>query len=79
MLPRIMPVPSGRANPIFSSAMQVVGLRAPHAPGCGALSQLIPRLVDAKYGPVLRRVGDRQGLYEFVNPVLRLYINLRTF
>jgi hypothetical protein len=43
------------------------------------VDQLIPRLVDAKYGPVLRRSGDRQGLYEFVNPVLRLYVNLRKF
>jgi hypothetical protein len=43
------------------------------------LDQLIPRLVDAKYGPVLRRMGDKPGLYEFVNPVLRLYVNLRQF
>lgn len=43
------------------------------------IDQLIPRLVDAAYGPVLRRVPERQGVYEFVNPVLRLYINLRDF
>jgi hypothetical protein len=43
------------------------------------VDQLIPRLVDAKYGPVLRRSGDRQGLYEFVNPAFRLYVNLRRF
>jgi hypothetical protein len=41
------------------------------------LDQLVPRLVDPKYGPVLRRVPDRQGVYEFVNPVLRLYVRLR--
>jgi hypothetical protein len=43
------------------------------------VDQLIPRLVDSKYGPVLRRSPDRQGLYEFVNPVFRLYVNLRKF
>ena len=41
------------------------------------VDQLIPRLVDEAYGPVLRRVSERQGVYEFVNPVLRLYVNLR--
>lgn len=41
------------------------------------VDQLIPRLVDEAYGPVLRRLTERQGVYEFVNPVLRLYVNLR--
>jgi Cdc6-like AAA superfamily ATPase len=41
------------------------------------VDQLLPRLVDPKFGPVLRRIPDRQGLYEFVNPVLRLYTKLR--
>jgi Cdc6-like AAA superfamily ATPase len=41
------------------------------------VDQLIPRLVDEKYGPCLKRVAERQGIYEFVNPVLRLYVNLR--
>lgn len=41
------------------------------------VDQLIPRLVDEKYGPVLERVPERQGTYEFVNPVLRQYIRLR--
>lgn len=41
------------------------------------IDQLIPRLVDKKYGPVLERVAERQGVYEFVNPVLRQYIRLR--
>jgi Cdc6-like AAA superfamily ATPase len=41
------------------------------------IDQLIPRLVEKKSGPVLRRSGERQGIYEFVNPVLRLYIRLR--
>jgi hypothetical protein len=43
------------------------------------VDQLIPRLVDEAYGPVLRRLTERQGVYEFVNPVLRLYVNLRRF
>ena len=42
------------------------------------IDQLVPRLVDPTYGPVLRRVPERQGIYEFVNPVLRLYVTLRT-
>jgi hypothetical protein len=41
------------------------------------IDQLIPRLVDERYGPVLERVPERQGVYEFVNPVLRQYIRLR--
>ncbi|VVE71656.1 hypothetical protein PCA31118_03937 [Pandoraea captiosa] len=43
------------------------------------IDQLIPRLVEKKYGPVLERVAERQGTYEFVNPVLRQYIRLRQF
>jgi hypothetical protein len=43
------------------------------------VDQLVPRLVDPKFGPVLRRTSERPGVYEFVNPVLRLYIKLRNF
>jgi hypothetical protein len=43
------------------------------------IDQLMPRLVEKKYGPVLERVPERQGTYEFVNPVLRQYIRLRKF
>ncbi|MEB8486381.1 MULTISPECIES: AAA family ATPase [Acidithiobacillus] len=43
------------------------------------VDQLIPRLIEKKYGPVLERVPERQGIYEFVNPVLRQYIRLREF
>jgi hypothetical protein len=45
----------------------------------GYVDQLIPRLVDKTFGPVLFRHPERQGTYEFVNPVLRLYIRLRNF
>lgn len=43
------------------------------------IDQLLPRLLDPKYGPVLRRVPEGQGVYEFVNPVLKLYVRLRRF
>ena len=43
------------------------------------IDQLIPRLVDKKFGPVLERVPERSGVYEFINPVLRQYIRLRFF
>jgi len=42
------------------------------------IDQLMRRLVEKKYGPVLERVPERQGTYEFVNPVLRQYIRLRS-
>lgn len=41
------------------------------------IDQLIPRLIEKKYGPILQRVPERPGTYEFVNPVLRQYIRLR--
>ena len=43
------------------------------------IDQLLPRLVDPKFGPILRRLPEGQGIYEFVNPVLRLYVRLRKF
>lgn len=43
--------------------------------GVQFIDQVVPRLVDPKFGPVLERVD--QGVYEFVNPVLRQYIRLR--
>lgn len=43
--------------------------------GVQFVDQVMPRLVEAKYGPVLERV--EQGVYEFVNPVLRQYVRLR--
>ncbi len=42
------------------------------------IDQLLPRLVDEKYGPVLSRVKDAHGVYEFINPVLRIYISVRS-
>lgn len=43
--------------------------------GIQYMDQLMPRLLDAKFGPVMQRVDH--GVYEFVNPVLRQYIRLR--
>jgi len=43
--------------------------------GAQFIDQVMPRLVDPKYGPVLERID--QGIYEFVNPVLRQYIKHR--
>ena len=43
------------------------------------IDQLIPRLLDVKFGPVLTRVPEKPGIYEFVNPVFRLYVRLRQF
>ena len=41
------------------------------------VDQLLPRLIDKKFGPALFRHPEKQGVYEFENPVLRLYIRLR--
>jgi Cdc6-like AAA superfamily ATPase len=41
------------------------------------VDQLVPRLLDVKYGPTLVRIPEKQGIYEFVNPVFRLYVRLR--
>ena len=42
------------------------------------IDQLLPRLVDEKHGYVLSRVKDAHGVYEFINPVLRIYISVRS-
>ena len=41
------------------------------------VDQLIPRLVDKNYGPVLIRDQDVAGAYEFNDPVFRAYVKLR--
>jgi Cdc6-like AAA superfamily ATPase len=45
--------------------------------GVQFIDQLMPRLVDQNFGPVLNRLEEGQGVYEFENPVLRVYIKLR--
>lgn len=46
--------------------------------GVDFVDQLIPRLVDKKFGPALLRMEDRPGVYEFHNPIFRIYVKLRT-
>lgn len=41
------------------------------------VDQLVPRLIDKKFGPALIRDPDIYGAYEWVNPVLRAYVRLR--
>jgi hypothetical protein len=41
------------------------------------IDQLVPRLIDRKFGPALVRDPDIHGAYEWVNPVLRAYVRLR--
>jgi len=43
------------------------------------VDQLIPRLLDANYGPALVRLPEKPGIYEFTNPAFRLYVRLRHF
>ena len=45
--------------------------------GVEFVDQQVPRLVDSNYGPVLVRLEDRPGIYEFANPVFRVYVKLR--
>lgn len=46
--------------------------------GIEYIDQLLPRLIEEKYGPVLVKVPDGRGLYEFSDPVFRTYIKLRS-
>jgi hypothetical protein len=68
-------------NTLFNDDLGKVVLRKvrPDAEDLGVqyVDQLIPRLVERKYGPALERVDERQGIYEFVDPVFRLYVRLR--
>ena len=45
--------------------------------GVQFIDQVLPRLIDPKFGPVLERID--QGVYEFKDPVLRQYIRHRAF
>lgn len=68
-------------NTLFNDDFGKVVLRRvrPDAEDLGIeyVDQLMPRLVDKKFGPALERVDERQGMYEFVDPVFRLYVRLR--
>jgi Cdc6-like AAA superfamily ATPase len=41
------------------------------------LDQNLPRLLEQQSGPVLVKDHERQGVYEFVDPVFRAYVKLR--
>jgi hypothetical protein len=47
--------------------------------GIAFVDQLIPRLVDRNFGPVLYRHTEKPGVYEFENPIFRLYVKLRHY
>lgn len=68
-------------NTLFNDEVGKVVLKRVRsdAQGLGVefIDQLMPRLVDQNYGPVLIRLEDRPGVYEFANPVFRVYVKLR--
>ena len=43
------------------------------------LDQNLPRLLEKRYGPILEKIEEKPGIYEFVNPIFRLYVRLRNF
>lgn len=45
--------------------------------GIEYIDQLVPRLIDERFGPVLVRTVDQRGAYEFTDPVFRAYVKLR--
>lgn len=45
--------------------------------GIEYVDQLLPRLVDKEYGGVLVKDKVRRGLYEFKDPLFRLYVRVR--
>jgi len=44
--------------------------------GIEYIDQLMPRLVEERYGPALVK-GEQRGVYEFADPVFRAYVKLR--
>jgi hypothetical protein len=45
--------------------------------GIEYIDQLVPRLVEERYGPVLNKTSEQKGVYEFADPVFRAYVKLR--
>lgn len=43
------------------------------------IDQLLLRLLEVNFCPVLTRIPEKPGIYEFVNPVFRLYVRLTQF
>ncbi|MCK1328638.1 ATP-binding protein [Bradyrhizobium sp. CW9] len=46
--------------------------------GIDYIDQLMPRLVEQRYGPALVKGSEQRGIYEFADPVFRAYVKLRT-
>ena len=42
------------------------------------IDQNLPRLLERQSGPVLIKDPERPGVYEFVDPVFRSYVKLRS-
>lgn len=65
----------------FDAAMGQVMLRQSRSTaqdlGIDYMDQLMPRLIEERYGPVLVKVPDSRGLYEFMDPVFRTYVKIR--
>jgi hypothetical protein len=45
--------------------------------GVAYMDQLLPRLIEERYGPILAKIPDTRGSYEFTDPVFRAYVKLR--
>jgi hypothetical protein len=45
--------------------------------GIEYIDQLMPRLVEERYGPALVKSAEQRGVYEFADPVFRAYVKLR--
>jgi Cdc6-like AAA superfamily ATPase len=45
--------------------------------GVEYMDQLLPRLIEERYGPILVKIPDTRGSYEFTDPVFRAYVKLR--
>jgi hypothetical protein len=45
--------------------------------GIDYVDQLMPRLVEQRYGPALVKGSEQRGVYEFADPVFRAYVKLR--
>ena len=44
--------------------------------GIEYIDQLMPRLVEERYGPALVK-SEQRGIYDFADPVFRAYVKLR--
>jgi hypothetical protein len=68
-------------NAIFTDEMGKIALKEVRKDAADwsvdYIDQLLPRLIDKRFGPVLVKSEERQGLYEFVNPVFRVYCQLK--